>query len=114
MVPASSPGAPLPGSPMIASVAPSRLTSASGETAQPKYWPAAPVCCQRTFTGSLKPAFAAAGAASARTAVTASARLSMRRFYAPTASPASMRLRSCDGGTPNAVRKRSVKCDGVQ
>jgi hypothetical protein len=67
-----------------------------------------------TFTGSLKPAFAAAGAASASAAVTAVTCLSMRRFYELMPAGASMKLRSCDGGMPKAARKRSVKCDGVQ
>ena len=74
-----------------------------------------PVCCQRTFTGSLKPAPAAEeGTASASAAVRAVASLSMRPFYEPASASASMKLRSCEGGMPNAPRKRSLKCDGVQ
>jgi hypothetical protein len=67
-----------------------------------------------TFTGSLKPARAAAGAASASAAVTAVASLSMRRFYELPRASASIRLRSCDGAMPKAPRKRSLKCDGEQ
>ena len=104
----------VPGSPMIASAAPSRLTSASGGDGPAEVVARGPRVLPEDVHRFLEPALAAAGATSVNAAATAMACLSMqpvlraarhRRFHEIA------QLRRCD---PKAARKRSEKCEGVQ